>query len=136
MIYIWKKGDRAYVHTDIAAAKQLDGLTSKPDVTLEDSAYYTQYDGMARVIDGKLVLGKTDAEKKDEKASAIRRQRDAKIEEIMWRVQRYEQQKMIGIETTDSEANFKKVLQYVQDLRNVPEQEGFPDSFVWPTLDV
>lgn len=135
MIYIWKKNGKAYVHTDLEGAKQLDGLTTQPTKTLKDDVFYRDYDGLARVIDGELVLGKTEQEVKDEKASEIRRIRDRKIEEIQWRIQRYTEQKAIGT-TTDSEANYKKILQYVQDLRDVPEQEGFPETVVWPELKV
>ena len=127
MIYIWKKNGKAYVHTDLEGAKQLDGLTTQPTKTLKDDVFYRDYDG--------LVLGKTEQEVKDEKASEIRRIRDGKIEEIQWRIQRYTEQKAIGT-TTDSEANYKKILQYVQDLRDVPEQEGFPETVVWPELKI
>jgi hypothetical protein len=34
----------------------------------------------------------------------------------------------MGVKTTDSEENYKAVLKYVQDLRNVPKQEGFPEA--------
>ena len=135
MIYIWKKNGKAYVHTDLEGAKQLDGLTSSPTKTLEDDVFYKNYNGLARVIDGELVLGKTEQEVKDEKASEIRRIRDSKIEEIQWRIQRYTEQKAIGT-TTDSEENYKAVLKYVQDLRDVPNQEGFPETVVWSELKV
>ena len=135
MIYIWKKNGKAYVHTDLEGAKQLDGLTTQPTKTLKDDVFYRDYNGLARVIDEELVLGKTEQEVKDEKASEIRRIRDGKIEEIQWRIQRYTEQKTIGT-TTDSEANYKKILQYVQDLRNVPQQKGFPETVVWPELKV
>lgn len=136
MIYIWKKDGKAYVHTDLEGAKQLDGLTTQPTKTLKDDVFYTEYDGLARVIDGELVLGKTEQEVKDEKASEIRCIRDRKIEEIQWRIQRYTEQVSMGVKTTDSEDDYKKILQYAQDLRNVPEQEGFPETVVMPELTV
>ena len=136
MIYIWKKNNEAYVHTDLEGAKQLDGLTKEPTKTLNDDVFYRDYDGLARVIDGELVLGKTEQEVKDEKASEIRRIRDRKIEEIQWRIQRYTEQVSMGVKTTDSEENYKAVLKYVQGLRDVPEQEGFPESVVWSELEV
>lgn len=136
MIYIWKKDGKAYVHTDLDSAKMLDGLTSKPDKTLKENVFYTEYDGLARVIDGQLVLGKTEQEVKNEKAEKIRRIRDKKIEEIQWRIQRYTEQVSMGAKTTDSEENYKAVLKYVQDLRDVPEQKEFPENVVWPELAV
>lgn len=136
MIYIWKKDGKAYVHTDLDSAKMLDGLTGKPDKTLKENAFYTEYDGLARVIDGQLVLGKTEQEVKNEKAEKIRRIRDKKIEEIQWRIQRYTEQVSMGVKTTDSEENYKAVLKYVQDLRDVPKQKEFPENVVWPELAV
>lgn len=136
MIYIWKKDGKAYVHTDLDSAKMLDGLTGKPDKTLKENVFYTEYDGLARVINGQLVLGKTEQEVKNEKAEKIRRIRDKKIEEIQWRIQRYTEQVSMGVKTTDSEENYKAVLKYVQDLRDVPEQKEFPENVVWPELAV
>ena len=136
MIYIWKKNGEAYVHTDLEGAKQLDGLTTQPTKTLKDDVFYRDYNGLVRVIDGELVLGKTEQEVKDEKASEIRRIRDSKIEEIQWRIQRYTEQVSMGVKTTDSEENYKAVLKYVQDLRDVPKQKTFPESVVWSELTV
>lgn len=52
----------------------------------------------------------------------------------MWRVERYQTQLALGVATVDSEEQYKAVLAYIETLRQVPEQAGFPDSVVWPTL--
>lgn len=70
----------------------------------------------------------------DELAEQARAKRDGLIEDIMWRVERYEAQVALGVTTTDTEAQYKSVLQYIQDLRDVPEQSGFPSTIVWPTI--
>lgn len=56
----------------------------------------------------------------------IRVERDKAINSILWRVERYNQQKQLGIETTDSESEYIAILQYIQYLRDVPAQPDFP----------
>lgn len=71
----------------------------------------------------------------EEKAQEIRDKRDSLIDSIMWRVERYQTQTALGVTTTDTEEQYKKVLTYLEALRNVPEQIGFPDSIDWPVLE-
>ena len=70
----------------------------------------------------------------EQKAEEVRAKRDGLIEDIMWRVERYQTQKALGITPTDSEEQYKAVLQYIEALRQVPKQLGFPENVVWPTL--
>lgn len=59
--------------------------------------------------------------------SVIRRkERDEAINSIIWRVQRYEQQKQLGIQTTDDDTTYMNVLNYVQYLRDIPDMLLFP----------
>lgn len=62
----------------------------------------------------------------EELKSEKRAERDNLINSILWRVERYNQQKQLEIETTDSESEYIAILQYIQYLRDVPEQAGFP----------
>ncbi len=52
-----------------------------------------------------------------------RYERDVMIEKYEWRLSRYERQKAIGIETTDSEETYIKLCQYIQELRDLPEKD-------------
>ena len=61
-VYLWKVGDKVIYHTDLKAAEDIDGLTRKPDKTISE-AEFSAAEGLARIIDGKIVLGKTEAEK-------------------------------------------------------------------------
>ena len=70
----------------------------------------------------------------DQKAEEVRAKRDGLIDDIMWRVERYQTQTALGVTTTDSETQYHAVLAYIEALRQVPEQEEFPDSVVWPNL--
>ena len=71
----------------------------------------------------------------EELAQKARAERDSLIEAIDWRLSRYERQERLGIETTDTAGWYQSALQYTQDLRDVPQQEGFPHDIVWPILE-
>ena len=51
-----------------------------------------------------------------------------------WRIQRYQQQSALGVETNDSQEYYEKLLAYVQALRDIPAQSGFPRNVVWPEM--
>jgi hypothetical protein len=61
MVYLWKKNGAVYHHTDLAAAARLDGLTAAPDMTISEVDFEAA-SGLARLVGGEIVLGKTDAE--------------------------------------------------------------------------
>jgi hypothetical protein len=89
-----------------------------------------------RLVDGKLVE-MTQAEKlvagiiteADVEARA-RAKRDERLSAVEWRVTRYNTQVQAGI--TPTEADIKPVLEYMQKLRDLPEQEGWPEKVEWP----
>lgn len=59
------------------------------------------------------------------------KKRGKSINEIQWRIERYNQQKTLGIKTDDTDDWYKSALGYVQYLRDVPKQQGFPKEIVW-----
>ena len=63
----------------------------------------------------------------EEKAAIIRRKRDALIDGIKWRIERYKSQQELGIETSDNLATYTQILRYLQYLRDIPAQENFPN---------
>lgn len=65
-VYLATKGDVVIHHTDLSAMKTMDGI-SVPDMTITEEEFEAA-GGLARLIDGKIFLGKTDAEKKSEEA--------------------------------------------------------------------
>lgn len=68
----------------------------------------------------------------EQKAAEARAERDRRIDAIRWRIERYQTQAAAGLETTDTEEQYKDILLYVQALRDIPEQAGFPDAIEWP----
>lgn len=62
----------------------------------------------------------------------VRRDRDIKIKEVQWRVERYMREQRLGTPTTESAETMQALDQYVADLCNVPDQTGFPMEVQWP----
>jgi hypothetical protein len=59
-VYLAKKNGVIIHHTDKDAMQDMDGI-SNPDLTVTDEEFDTA-GGLARIIDGEIVLGKTAAE--------------------------------------------------------------------------
>ena len=66
----------------------------------------------------------------DELAETARMERDNKLSAVEWRISRYNSQTQLGI--TPTETDIKPVLEYMQKLRDLPTQEGWPENVVWP----
>ena len=78
------------------------------------------------LIDGKYIVTEIVVSEEDLAASK-RTERDNKLNSVTWRLERYQEQKQLGIETDDSADTYQKLLEYRQYLRNIPETEGFPN---------
>ena len=63
----------------------------------------------------------------------VRSRRDALIQQIEWRKDRHYDEVALGLEPTES---IQPILEYIQALRDLPQQEGFPTDVVWPVLEV
>jgi hypothetical protein len=90
---------------------------------------WEQYDQLARMIDGKLFLGKTQTEKDDEQAREVRAKRDRLIAKEDWRYTRYNSEVRQGLPPSD---DITELDSYIQALRDIPAQEGFPWNVEWP----
>ena len=72
--------------------------------------------------DGEFVLTTSDTAIEQNKAQK-RAERDAKIETYEWRLSRFERQKAINVETTDTEEIYLNLCQYIQYLRDITKQD-------------
>jgi hypothetical protein len=59
----------------------------------------------------------------------IRAERDRRIQEVEWRVTRHQQEELLGIPLTEP---LLPILEYIQALRDIPQQPGFPHEVEWP----
>ena len=66
-------------------------------------------------------------------ADTARSERDRLIEAVRWRIERHNDELALGREPTEP---LEPLLQYVQDLRDVPQQAGFPESVEWPEIPI
>ena len=62
-------------------------------------------------------------------AATARAERDRLIESVRWRIERHSDELALGSEPTEP---LEPLLQYVQALRDVPQQAGFPGDIDWP----
>ena len=92
---------------------------------------WEQAEQIARIIDGKLFLGKTQAEKDREQADVVRAKRDRLIDREDWRYTRYNSEVRQGLIPSD---DIVALDTYMQALRDIPEQVGFPWDVDWPIL--
>ena len=68
-----------------------------------------------------------------EKEDMIRMKRDSLIDEADIMLLKYQEQVKLGI-ISANETYRLDLLQYKQDLRDIPEQAGFPDNVEYPAL--
>lgn len=119
-------------------AKIINEETKACEVGLGTNTEFYRSIGMSEMEveqgwDGQYYLAGYAPEKPTEqKAAEARAERDRRIDAIRWRIERYQTQNAAGLETTDTAEQYKAILLYVQALRDVPEQAGFPDAIEWP----
>ena len=81
--------------------------------------------GKNRLITIEAIPQPTEAEIAEQKANAARAQRDRLLLQTDY---------LVSGDYPISDSDLAAVKSYRQALRDVPEQEGFPDSVVWPEL--
>lgn len=99
----------------------------------EKDGFKIKWNGSEWIYEGIQTEKEEQREKtQEEKAADVRAERDRRIDAIRWRIERYQTQAAAGLETTDTAEQYKAILLYVQALRDVPAQAGFPDAIEWP----
>lgn len=69
----------------------------------------------------------------EQKGNFIRNKRDNLINEADILLIKYQEQVELGVINADDDYRLS-LLQYKENLRNVPEQAGFPEHVVWPEI--
>jgi hypothetical protein len=75
-----------------------------------------------------------EAELEQDLAAEVRQERNRRIAVVRWIIDRHRDELALGRTTTLTPEDYRVVLQYVQNLRDVPEQEAFPETLAWPAL--
>lgn len=67
-------------------------------------------------------------------ADRARLERDNRIANVQWLIERHRSEVSLQLSTTLTDEDYLLVHRYVQDLRDVPEQDSFPHDIQWPSL--
>jgi len=121
-------------------------LTVAEKDILAENTYYAKFEYEGQRPDGPLehytfdgtdfVLKPADeitAIETEKEAQKVKQKRDKLINEVLWMLDRHRNQKEFGLPTTLTDTQAAEIAQYIQDLRDVPQQTGFPFDVVWPT---
>lgn len=71
----------------------------------------------------------------EQKGNFIRSKRDALINEADILLIKYQEQVELGVINADDDYRLS-LLQYKENLRNVPEQAGFPENVIWSEMPI
>lgn len=69
-----------------------------------------------------------------EMEASQRIERDNRLNAVAWVRDRHRDELEFGVTTTITEDSYNILMQYIVDLRNVPQQDGFPTAIEWPEL--
>lgn len=127
MIYLFKNGTKVLFFADLSEAKRVYGLET-PDKTITD-AEFEQANGMARIIDGEIFVGKTDVEKLADAQKSVRETRDRLLNTVVDKVQGVLRWNGMTAEQQTAWSDYRTAL------LNIPEQKIFstdPANVEWP----
>ena len=89
----------------------------------------TPKDGLIKITEQEALELTNPPPTTEQLAAQVRAERDAKIEAVRWCIERAKDEAALGIPLTEP---LEPLLQYVQALRDVPQQAGFPENVEWP----
>lgn len=88
-------------------------------------------EGLIAITEEEALLIANPPPTEEQLATEIRFERDSKIQEIRWRLERARDEQDLGLPLTEP---IEPILLYIQTLRDVPQQEGFPTNIIWPEV--
>lgn len=123
MIYFWQAhtGDSVYFNTDVEEAKK-DDYTAKPESSCTLDEWYVKYESTARLVDGEIVLGKSQEQKNAEYAAERKEQIRREISKIESKGLRASRAIALGIATDEDLAKLQEIESAIATLRT--EYEG------------
>ena len=117
MVYLFITKTKTVEHyADKEEAQRLFGY-GEPDMVITEKQY-DEAEGIFRLIDGKIFLGKTEEEKKEELSVEKRSIRDSYLKNT---------DKYVLSDFPITSKQKEKVLSYRKMLRDLPEQKDFPN---------
>ncbi|AZF57438.1 phage protein [Pseudomonas sp. R11-23-07] len=112
--------DLAYRFT-VAGVQRMPDLVFVPDdMGNKDWVSYLEW-----VADGGQTLPKSTVE---EAANEERRWRDSELLDLVWLRDRHRDQAEMGADTTLTAEQYAELLSYMQQLRDWPQSDNFPDT--------
>ncbi|ATD82862.1 hypothetical protein CNY67_14440 [Desulfovibrio sp. G11] len=119
----------------IAGASESEGR----DILLDKINMVARQSGFGPLPEGAVtsIPPKTAEEMIAERACNVREERDARIREVRWLIERHRDEQDERRATSLSMGQYQALLTYIQALRDVPAQSGFPwdgggDGTPWP----
>ena len=118
MIYFWKStdGNSVYFNTDPEEAKK-DGYTTKPKSSCTLDEWYTEYESTARLVNGSIVLGKSQEQKDAEAAQKRKEQIVAEIEQLENKGLRASRAVALNIATEEDLNKLQEIESAIAELR-------------------
>jgi len=129
MVYIWKIGNTVISHADLGAAEELDGLSAPPDMAITEDEYYNA-NGLIRVINGEIILGKTAEEEAKEETLARIAEIDAHFLTIEQKIVRPMLAKIRDTATNEDNEKFDALAAELEALR--AERQGLASALSNP----
>ena len=128
-VYLWKVGEKVTNHTDLKEAAKLDGLSRQPDKTVTEEQWAAA-GGLARVINSKIVLGKTEQEITDAAARQRIAEIDARFTVIEQKMVRPMAAHNVGAQSPQDTAKLAELVNEAETLR--AERKELEDSLSTP----
>lgn len=120
--------DIAYRFTTAGVQRMTDQVFVPNDIGNKDWLSYLEW-----VADGGQTLPKSTAE---EAANEERRWRDTELQGVAWLRERHRDQTELGAGTTLTADQYSELLTYMQQLRDWPQSDSFPDASKRPVPPV
>lgn len=70
----------------------------------------------------------------NEKIEYHKNKRNNLLNQVLWQIERHNQEKILNIATSLQEEEYINLLKYIQKLRDITKQKTFPENVVYPIL--